>query len=262
MESHERQTDVFELFTRGSSCSRAAITPLRRCRWPRPRRSSRTSPRYARRSAGPLPLAPVPPRRREEFEAVVERYPVNDYAHFCLGRALTLSGRPERARRHLAIAANLRPDRARLPRLPRAAQRRGRLNARAGARPAGQLGIGRASAAERVAAIGPGLLVLLGVAAGDDEDDARRIAAKLPTLRIFADAEGRMNEPLGEREILCVSQFTLLRRRPQGQPSQLHRRRASRAGRAALRARLRAARREDGASSGRGWLSSWSTTAR
>ena len=46
-----------------------------------------------------------------EFEAVVERYPVNDYAHFCLGRALSLSGRKDRARRHLAIAANLRPER-------------------------------------------------------------------------------------------------------------------------------------------------------
>ena len=47
----------------------------------------------------------------EEFEAVVELYPVNDYAHFCLGRALTKAGRPDRARRHLAIAANLRPER-------------------------------------------------------------------------------------------------------------------------------------------------------
>lgn len=46
-----------------------------------------------------------------EFEAVVERYPVNDFAHFCLGRALSLTGRNDRARRHLAIAANLRPDR-------------------------------------------------------------------------------------------------------------------------------------------------------
>ena len=46
-----------------------------------------------------------------EFEAVVERYPVNDYAHFCLGRALSLTGERDRARRHLAIAANLRPDR-------------------------------------------------------------------------------------------------------------------------------------------------------
>ncbi len=47
----------------------------------------------------------------EEFEAVVERYPVNDFAHFCLGRALTKTGRKDRARRHLAIAANLRPER-------------------------------------------------------------------------------------------------------------------------------------------------------
>ncbi len=46
-----------------------------------------------------------------EFEAVVERYPVNDYAHFCLGRALTLTGQRQRARRHLAIAACLRPER-------------------------------------------------------------------------------------------------------------------------------------------------------
>ncbi len=46
-----------------------------------------------------------------EFEAVIERYPVNDYAHFCLGRALTLCGDRDRARRHLAIAANLRPER-------------------------------------------------------------------------------------------------------------------------------------------------------
>lgn len=46
-----------------------------------------------------------------EFEAVVERYPVNDFAHFCLGRSYDLSGHREGARRHLAIAANLRPDR-------------------------------------------------------------------------------------------------------------------------------------------------------
>jgi tetratricopeptide (TPR) repeat protein len=46
-----------------------------------------------------------------EFEAVVERYPVDDYAHFCLGRALTLTGQRQRARRHLTIAAGLRPDR-------------------------------------------------------------------------------------------------------------------------------------------------------
>jgi D-tyrosyl-tRNA(Tyr) deacylase len=60
-----------------------------------------------------------------------------------------------------------------------------------------------------VAEIGPGLLVLLGVAASDDERAADRLAAKVRALRVFADADGNMNEPLGEREVLCVSQFTL-----------------------------------------------------
>lgn len=62
---------------------------------------------------------------------------------------------------------------------------------------------------ERVAQIGPGMLVLLGVSRDDGEAQAERIAQKLRALRIFDDAEGRMNEPLGEREVLCVSQFTL-----------------------------------------------------
>ena len=60
-----------------------------------------------------------------------------------------------------------------------------------------------------VAAIGPGLLVLLGVTHGDGEAQADRLADKLRALRIFPDADGRMNEPLGDREVLCVSQFTL-----------------------------------------------------
>ena len=64
-------------------------------------------------------------------------------------------------------------------------------------------------AAERVAEIGPGLLVLLGVTHDDTEAGADRLAAKVRALRIFEDADGRMNAPLGEREILCISQFTL-----------------------------------------------------
>jgi D-tyrosyl-tRNA(Tyr) deacylase len=60
-----------------------------------------------------------------------------------------------------------------------------------------------------LAEIGPGLLVLLGVAPGDTEADADRLADKVRALRIFDDADGRMNEPLGDREALCVSQFTL-----------------------------------------------------
>jgi Flp pilus assembly protein TadD len=46
-----------------------------------------------------------------EFEAVVETHPVNDYAHFCLGRALSLTGETRRARHHLALASNLQPQR-------------------------------------------------------------------------------------------------------------------------------------------------------
>ena len=62
---------------------------------------------------------------------------------------------------------------------------------------------------ETVAAVGPGLLVLLGVAHDDEEATAERLAAKVRALRVFPDAEGQMNDPLGHRELLCVSQFTL-----------------------------------------------------
>jgi D-aminoacyl-tRNA deacylase len=60
-----------------------------------------------------------------------------------------------------------------------------------------------------VSSIGEGLLVLLGIAHDDLPSTADRLAEKVLSLRIFGDPEGRMNDPLGEREILCVSQFTL-----------------------------------------------------
>ena len=62
---------------------------------------------------------------------------------------------------------------------------------------------------EIVAQIGPGLLVLLGVTHDDDGATADRLADKVRALRVFPDAEGRMNEPLGDRAALVVSQFTL-----------------------------------------------------
>jgi D-aminoacyl-tRNA deacylase len=63
---------------------------------------------------------------------------------------------------------------------------------------------------ERVAEIGPGLLVLLGVTHDDGPEHADKLADKVRALRVFPDADGRMNEPLGDgREVLCVSQFTL-----------------------------------------------------
>lgn len=65
------------------------------------------------------------------------------------------------------------------------------------------------SAGRELAAIGPGLVVLLGVGEGDSREDAERLAERVRALRIFDDRDGRMNEALGEREALCVSQFTL-----------------------------------------------------
>ena len=61
-----------------------------------------------------------------------------------------------------------------------------------------------------VSAIGPGLLVLLGITHDDDGAIADRLADKIAALRIFEDADGKMNDSLGpDREILVVSQFTL-----------------------------------------------------
>ncbi len=64
---------------------------------------------------------------------------------------------------------------------------------------------------ETRAAIGPGLLVLLGVTHDDDEATADRMAAKLATLRIFEDAAGKMNLSLADthKQLIVVSQFTL-----------------------------------------------------
>jgi D-tyrosyl-tRNA(Tyr) deacylase len=60
-----------------------------------------------------------------------------------------------------------------------------------------------------VGAIGAGMLVLLGITHDDDAAVCDRLADKVRALRIFADADARMNESLGEREVLVVSQFTL-----------------------------------------------------
>ena len=114
-EQHEspeaRGERVYDLFQRGSALLEAgdfsaAAIPLERARALEPDKSSIRealgrayfrSGRYA--DAG------------EEFAAVVERYPVNDYAHFCLGRSLENTGRRQEARHHAALAAHMRPDR-------------------------------------------------------------------------------------------------------------------------------------------------------
>ena len=112
MTPEERGEQVYDLYMRGSDLLEhgdfsAAAIPLEKARELEPEKSSirealgrayfRTG-RYAKAA--------------DEFQAVVDRYPVNDFAHFCLGRSLEKSGRTREARKHLALAASLRPERA------------------------------------------------------------------------------------------------------------------------------------------------------
>jgi D-tyrosyl-tRNA(Tyr) deacylase len=63
-----------------------------------------------------------------------------------------------------------------------------------------------------VGEIGAGLLILLGVQGGDTDEDVRRLAEKCAALRIFEDAEGKMNRSVAEcgGRVLVISQFTLI----------------------------------------------------
>jgi D-aminoacyl-tRNA deacylase len=65
---------------------------------------------------------------------------------------------------------------------------------------------------ERISEVGPGLLLLVGIARGDGETAADWLAEKVAGLRVFADADGKMNLDVREAggEVLAVSQFTLL----------------------------------------------------
>ncbi len=108
----QRGERVYDLYKRGSELLEngdfaAAAIPLERARHLEP---DKTSIREALGRAyfrcgrfGPA---------AKEFEAVVERAPVNDFAHFCLGKALVKTGRVREARRHAVLAAGMRPDRA------------------------------------------------------------------------------------------------------------------------------------------------------
>jgi Tfp pilus assembly protein PilF len=108
----ERAEHVYDLYKRGTELLEhgdysAAAIPLEQARAYEPDKTSiREALGRAYFRAGRYAAA------REEFAAVVERSPVNDFAHFCLGRSFQLTGDRTAARRHLRLAAGLRPDRA------------------------------------------------------------------------------------------------------------------------------------------------------
>jgi Flp pilus assembly protein TadD len=102
---------AYEFFKKGSELLEqgdfmAASVPLERARSLEPDKSS------IREALGRAYFRSARfEKAAEEFAAVVERYPVNDYAHFCLGRSLEKTGRTQEARKHATLAASLRPDR-------------------------------------------------------------------------------------------------------------------------------------------------------
>ena len=113
MNDEQRQGElVYDLFTRGSALLEsgdfaAAAVPLERARRLEPDKTSiREALGRAYFRSGRFEQA------RAEFAVVVEQAPVNDYAHFCLGKALANTGRRAAARRHAVLAASMRPDRA------------------------------------------------------------------------------------------------------------------------------------------------------
>jgi Flp pilus assembly protein TadD len=103
--------DVYELFKKGTALLEAgdfnqATVPLAKAASLEPEKTSiREALGRAYFRSSQFEAA------RVEFEAVVERAPTNDYALFCLGRALLALGRPRDARKPLALAAQLRPER-------------------------------------------------------------------------------------------------------------------------------------------------------
>ncbi len=103
--------DVYELFQRGSALLEsgdysAAAIPLEKASRIEPDKTS------IREALGRAYFRSFQyEEARAEFEAVVERAPTNDFALFCLGRSLMLLGRHQEARKPLALAAQLRPER-------------------------------------------------------------------------------------------------------------------------------------------------------
>ena len=177
---------------------------------------------------------------------MLELSPTDDYAHYALGRALEKQGRDAEANGHYKLASSLSPNSEHY------AERIMELDEPGeDATSAVKAVVQRVSrAAVRVdgaltAEIGAGLLVLLGVAAGDEEADADKLAGQVARLRVFENDAGRFDRSLLDTggAALVVSQFTLLADTSKGNSSGLHGGGTSRDGRAALSPLLRHAAR-------------------
>ena len=135
---------------------------------------------------------------------MLELSPTDDYAHYALGRALEKQGREAEANGHYKLASSM------VPAAPQYAARIRELDVArvARGRPA-RLPRARRRPAARSA---PGLCVLLGVAATDDEAAAERLAGKVARLRIFEGDDGKFDRSLLDTggAALVVSQFTLI----------------------------------------------------
>jgi len=111
-DTHEHGEQVYDLFMRGSALLEsgdfaAAAIPLERaCRLEPDKTSIREALGRAYFRSAQFGAA------AREFQAVVERSPVNHYALYCLGRALEKTGSRREAARNAALAAGMRPDRA------------------------------------------------------------------------------------------------------------------------------------------------------
>ena len=195
------------------------------CRSRRPSAWSPTRPRSARRSGGRTSTAAATAHAAEEFEAVVERNPVNDYAHFCLGRSLQKLGDrrggpapPEAGLRHapgprgLPAVPRARPSRLAAAPMVRHDENAARHAVR-GADPARERGLGlgrrRGGRRDRRGAAGA---AGRGAGATPSRRPAR-LADKVARLRVFDGEDGRMDRSLLDlgqgAGALCISQFTL-----------------------------------------------------
>jgi Flp pilus assembly protein TadD len=111
-DSHAHEQDAYALFQRGlaliaESHWAQATVPLEKAKRLEPDKSSiREALGRAYFRSGRYRLA------ADEFAAVVDHNPANDYAHFCLGRSLEKLGDRRTARRHMSLALGMRPDRS------------------------------------------------------------------------------------------------------------------------------------------------------